>query len=200
MFRRSNSSPLTKSLARTLSLSRMFLSTCGFQPPASSLGFQPPKASASSGLVILRLSPDAWASATGLLMFRGLLTRDLESFISKVRASAATLKVAFGPWIISLETESFGEKAKSPEILQESKLNTKRLTADSLSLCVNWFGFYFPGKPKGSPQMHRTGDPLVNKHPRSDIKVATAETLPAIGSGGSRGRSSHVFTFRKSFL
>ncbi len=32
-----------------------------------------------------------------------------------------------------------------------------------------------------SPQMHRTGDPLVNGHPRSDIKVATAETLPPIG-------------------
>jgi hypothetical protein len=34
---------------------------------------------------------------TGLLTFRGLLTRDLESFIRRFQDSGATLKVAFEP-------------------------------------------------------------------------------------------------------
>jgi hypothetical protein len=52
-----------------------------------------------------------------LVNFSGLLTRDLESFISRFQDSEPTLTVVFEPRLISLETESSGGKAKSAETL-----------------------------------------------------------------------------------
>ena len=48
----------------------------------------------------------------GLLTPKGVLTRDLEIFGVAFRGPMATPMVAFGPWLVSLETESEAGRRK----------------------------------------------------------------------------------------
>jgi hypothetical protein len=59
--------------------------------------------------------------------------------------------VAFGPRFISLETEFFDQMANSAETLAGKGVKRKTPKADFWALGVNWIGFYFRRKPKGSP-------------------------------------------------
>jgi hypothetical protein len=57
--------------------------------------------------------PSRAPKGNGLLTAGGLLIRDSESFGSNFRAEEGTKGVPFGPWLVSLETETFPATSRS---------------------------------------------------------------------------------------
>jgi hypothetical protein len=75
---------------------------------------------------------------TGLLTHERLLTRDSESFGPRFRGSEATLMVAFGPQLGSLETETLRPVGGTTKTLWIKARNAKRPMADLSASGVNW--------------------------------------------------------------